>query len=107
MADLMKAMQGAKMKHAMPPAQENEQPGEGENEATEQVDLPYLMKMEQETIEDYSKFLESVQDPEEQKIISAILDDEKQHLEQLQGISGQGQPQEAAQPEAQDQTQQQ
>ncbi len=61
-----------------------------ENESTEVVDLPYLLKMEQETIEDYQKFLETEKDPQIAQVIQEILQEEQKHYEELQQLAGGG-----------------
>ena len=76
-----------KMKNGAPgkPGQQGQ-----ENESTEVVDLPYLLKMEQETIEDYQKFLEQEKDPQIQQIVAEILKEEEKHYQELQQLAGGG-----------------
>lgn len=84
-SQMMNMARQMKGKGAQP--QPQEQQGQ-EQEQGEVVDIPYLMKLEQETIEDYQKFLDTSNDEGAKQVITQILRDEQEHYQMLQSLTG-------------------
>jgi hypothetical protein len=63
-----------------------------EKESDEVIDLPYLLQMELETVEDYKSYLQGNISPKAKKLITELLIEEQTHvmeLKELMGITGQ------------------